>query len=119
MKVIAAPIAGASLPKVETSVEKAENSRKPALLHEASTPEEQKGSVNKVRPEEILNKIKALTDDGAFSVRFEMHAKTNQLIVRVVDSESGEVIRQLPPEEMLELAARLEELSGNIVNARN
>jgi flagellar protein FlaG len=119
MKITAVALAGASPAKVETPGEKVDNSRKTAPLQEATAPEEGKGQDKKVRSEEILSKIKALTDDGAFSVRFEMHAKTRQLVARVVDSESGEVIRQLPPEEMLELAARLEELSGNIVNARN
>jgi flagellar protein FlaG len=117
MRVEAAAVAGA-MPKVETPVESTEKSRKEALENVAPLAE-QKEKAKAVQPEEILDKIKALTQYGAFSVRFEMHAKTGQFVARLVDAETGEVIRQLPPEEMLELAVKLEELRGNIVNAKS
>jgi len=118
MRVEAAVLAGVNLLKVETPAESTEKSRKEAMESMAAEVE-QKEKAKAVQPEEILDKIKALTQDGAFSVRFEMHAKTRQFVARLVDAESGEVIRQLPPEEMLELAVKLEELRGNIVNAKS
>jgi flagellar protein FlaG len=118
MRVEAAALAGASQPKVETPAEATDRSRKEAMEGMAAAAE-QKKQTKAVQPEEILDKIKTLTQDGAFSVRFEMHPKTGQFVARLVDAESGEVIRQLPPEEMLELSAKLEELRGNIVNAKS
>jgi len=73
---------------------------------------------NRVQPEELLNQIKALTEDGIFSVRFEKDQETDTLVVKVVDRESGDVIRQVPPEELLSLSKRLRELQGNIVNTQ-
>jgi len=70
----------------------------------------------KVQPEEVLTKIKALTEDGAYSVRFEKNDADGQMIVRLVDVNSGEVIRQLPPEEMLNLSEKLQSLRGNLVD---
>jgi flagellar protein FlaG len=69
-----------------------------------------------VQSEEILDQIKALTEDGSYSVRFEMEAKTNKMVVRLVDIESGETIRQIPPEEIIDLTEVLHELRGSLVD---
>jgi len=71
-----------------------------------------------IQPEELLKQIKGLTEDGAYSVRFETDDDAQELVVKIVDTESDEVIRQVPAEEVLELSARLEELRGNIVNTQ-
>ena len=69
-----------------------------------------------VQPEELLQQIKALTEDGLYSVRFENDNEANELIVKVVDNETEEVIRQIPPEELLHLTQRLTDLRGNLVD---
>jgi len=77
----------------------------------ASTP----SAAKSIQPEELLGQIKALTEDGVYSVRFENN-ENDQLVVKVVDSKTDEVIRQIPPEELMELTRHLNELQGNIVN---
>ena len=72
-------------------------------------------STSKVQPEELLDQIKALTEDGVYSVRFESDEEANQLVVKIVDTSTDEVIRQVPAEEILSLSARLDELRGNII----
>jgi flagellar protein FlaG len=72
-----------------------------------------------IQPEELLQQIKALTEDGLYSVRFENDERANGLVVKVVDQENGEVIRQVPAEEMLKLKETLEDLRGNIVNTQS
>ncbi len=69
-----------------------------------------------VQPEEILGQIKALTEGGMYSVRFENSQEFNELIVKVVDTETNEVIRQVPAEEVLGVKSSLAELRGQIVN---
>lgn len=69
-----------------------------------------------VQPEELLQQIKSLTEDGLYSVRFENDERSNGLIVKIVNREDGEVIRQVPSEELLDLSSALESLRGNIVN---
>jgi len=116
MKVDTPSLAGASLSRMDTPADTVDTSRKKAQ-DGLSTSTDQQNSAKSVPPEEILDKIKALTDDGAFSVRFEKDQKTDKLVVRVVDSKSGDVIRQIPPEDVLELSKSLEKLQGNLVNA--
>ena len=71
---------------------------------------------SKAPPEELLKQIKSLTEDGLYSVRFERDSKSNQMIVKIVDSKTDEVIRQIPPEDLINLSKHLDELSGSIVN---
>lgn len=72
-------------------------------------------SAKKVQPEELINQIKAITENGAYSVQFQTN-DNKDLVIKVVDRESNEVIRQIPPEELQELSKQLTELKGNLVN---
>ncbi|MGE4345045.1 MAG: flagellar protein FlaG [Geoalkalibacter sp.] len=69
-------------------------------------------------PQELLDQIKSLTEDGQYSVRFEKDRDANELVVKVVDRETNEVIRQIPPEELLDLTKRLNDLRGNLVDTQ-
>lgn len=72
-----------------------------------------------VQPEELLNNIKALTEEGLYSVRFEINQNTNDLIINLVDSQSGEVIRQIPPEDIVNMHEHMTDLRGNIVSTES
>lgn len=41
---------------------------------------------------------------------------TGRTVVRVLSRETGEVIREIPPKELLELASRMEEMAGVLLN---
>ncbi|MBN2427663.1 MAG: flagellar protein FlaG [Deltaproteobacteria bacterium] len=69
--------------------------------------------------EEILSRIKKITEDGTYSIRFEKDKDTETMVVRLVDQETGEVKRQFPPEELLEVSQRLDEWRGNIVDTES
>jgi len=72
-----------------------------------------------VQPEELLKQIKSLTEEGLYSVRFENDERTDGLVVKIVNRENDEIIRQVPAEEMLELHATLEDLRGNIIDTQS
>ncbi|ABA88362.2 flagellar protein FlaG [Syntrophotalea carbinolica DSM 2380] len=69
-----------------------------------------------IAPEEVLTKIKALTDDGIYSVRFENDEQNKELVISLIDSDSGEVIRQIPPEEVLGVSDKLSDLRGSLLD---
>lgn len=52
--------------------------------------------------------------------RFEysVHQQTNTIVIKVIDTETNEVIREIPPEKILNLIAKLWELAGIIVDER-
>lgn len=111
MKVDSTITSGAILTKATSGAEDISRIRK-----NATNSVDSEAAQKKVQPEEILDQIKALTDNGVYSVRFEREDKTNQLVMRLVDVESGETIRQLPPEEIIDLAQVLKDLRGSLVD---
>lgn len=52
------------------------------------------------------------------SVRFKIHERTNEVMVKIVDAETEEVIREIPPEKLLDMFANMLELAGLIVDER-
>jgi len=68
-----------------------------------------------VPPEELLQSIKALTDNGTYSVQFEMNKETEEMVINLIEQESGELIRQIPPEEILGVHKTLADLRGNLL----
>jgi flagellar protein FlaG len=71
----------------------------------------------KISPSEVLDKIRQISEDGLYSVRFEKNDKLDEFIVKIVNPETDEVIRQIPPEEILGAKAKITEYIGNIVRA--
>ena len=111
MNIDAISMTTASPPRVNEPARQVERNRQAPQDQPQATPAE-----NKVQPEELLQQIKSIAEEGSYSVRFEQDDKSQELIVKIVDRETDEVIRQFPPEELLNLSKQLQELSGNIVN---
>lgn len=59
------------------------------------------------------NEVLAVREVG---VRFEVDKDTEMLIVKVVDSSSGEVIRQIPNEEAVRIAKLMNDGNGLLVD---
>ncbi|WP_426450515.1 flagellar protein FlaG [Paenibacillus sp. S-38] len=52
------------------------------------------------------------------SLNFSIHEKTKQIMVKVIDKESGQVIREVPPEKNLDFLAKLWEMAGILVDEK-
>jgi flagellar protein FlaG len=63
---------------------------------------------------ELNNALKVITTRVAFSV----DKTTGKTVVKIIDEDSEQVIRQIPPEQMLRIAQRITELLGLLVDER-
>jgi flagellar protein FlaG len=111
MKIEQATLSGPATAKTPSGAESIDRNR--GKIIELPEPSQ---DPKKVAPEEVLNKIKELTDNGNFTVRFEVNESAKQMVIHLLDAESGEEIRQIPPEELLTISERLNELRGNLVD---
>ena len=111
MNVEAVSLSGASQFQLSKGSDQVSEARKKADDQVQS----EKAVAKQVQPEELLNQIKSLAEDGLYSVRFENDERAG-LVVKIVDRENDEVIRQVPAEEVLKLKSTLEDLRGNLVN---
>lgn len=51
-----------------------------------------------------------------YGVEFEVNEASSRIVTRIIDQESGEVLRQIPAEEVLAIAERLDELQGRLID---
>jgi len=51
-------------------------------------------------------------------MRFEIDKDTHQIVVSIVDSATGDVLRQIPSEEVLHVAKMIAQFQGNLVNVK-
>lgn len=51
-------------------------------------------------------------------LEFRIHEKTNEIMVRVVDAETKEVLREIPPEKLLDMFASMLEMAGLLIDER-
>lgn len=49
---------------------------------------------------------------------FGYHEKTNRVTIKIMDKETKEVIREVPPEKTLEMIAKVWELAGILVDEK-
>lgn len=64
--------------------------------------------------EQLNNNLKA----WATGVRFDVDPDTQRLIVSLVDNESGEVIRTVPSEAVLQISKMITQFQGNGINTK-
>jgi len=116
MQVEALNLTGTVLQQQPRASDSISLARKDATKGQQDLGKKSESESNSIQPEEILHQIKALTEDGLYSVRFEKNTELDELVVKIVDSQTDEVIRQVPAEEIVGLKATLAELRGTIVN---
>lgn len=68
-----------------------------------------------------INRIAEALESYIRSVKRELniqvHDETGNIMVRVISQEDGKVIREIPSKEILDLAAKLDEMTGMLLNA--
>ena len=51
-------------------------------------------------------------------LRFSVHKASGQMMITVIDESNGKVVREIPPSEILELAAKMDEMVGMIFDKK-
>lgn len=75
----------------------------------------------KFTEEELIKSIESANEELIVYDRrleFSIHEKTKDIMVKVIDASTDEIIREIPPEKILDLAAYLMEISGLIVDEK-
>ncbi|MCX7780195.1 MAG: flagellar protein FlaG [Negativicutes bacterium] len=71
--------------------------------------------------EDLLPITKELSKFMAYlnaDIQFELHDKTQQLMVRVVDTKENKVLREFPPKELLDTIANIREYVGVLLDKK-
>ena len=89
--------------------------RRPQVSETGSVPEE-----NTVDLEALEAQVDRLNEQAkSYRLRFEIDDSSSRIIVQIVDEESGEVLRTVPPSAVLNLRDRLLSEPGLLVDAES
>ncbi|WP_299074849.1 flagellar protein FlaG [uncultured Paraglaciecola sp.] len=73
--------------------------------------------INVEQIDSAISQISEFVQSNNRQLNFSVDEGSNKQVVRVTDASSGEVIRQIPSEEVLKLSERLKELQTDVGNA--
>lgn len=82
---------------------------------------------NQIKEEKVLSLEPAKTREFAealnrlfqafnLELRLTVHEPTREIIARIVNRQTGEVIREIPPERFLDMIAKLREMVGVLLD---
>ena len=111
------PVISSAAPKTEKAAPRPAISDSPLISEEekqnpVDSNEMKKKNGMKRAVEEINRKAKSS------EVIFVIHDATNRVTIKVVDKGTKEVIREFPPEETLDMIAKVWELAGIMIDER-
>ncbi|UVI29891.1 flagellar protein FlaG [Paenibacillus spongiae] len=75
-------------------------------------------SIDRPQLKKSLERILQAIQGPETTVERSVHKETNQVVYKIKDKASGEVIRQFPEEKLLDAAARLIELTGMMIDEK-
>ena len=67
---------------------------------------------------EMAEQMDSFVGSFTHELKFRVDEDSGRNVVTVVDKKSGDTIRQIPTEELLEVIARLAEASGGLINVK-
>ena len=79
-----------------------------------SVQDAQKMSAEEVQ--NVLDKMNEFMGKGQHNLNFSIDKDTDDMVVKVMDTETNEVIRQFPSEQTLKLAKHIDGMLGLILN---
>ncbi len=70
----------------------------------------------KVIVNEAIEKLRSAGDIFNKRLDFRIDEKTNRVVVKVIDTKTDKVIKEIPPEQLLHLVAKIQEMIGLLVD---
>ncbi len=80
-----------------------------AALNSQATPDQLKKMIA-----EMNKKINNTNEEAVFGV----HEETNRIMIKILDKDTKEVIKEFPPEKTLDMIARIWEMAGILVDEK-
>jgi flagellar protein FlaG len=99
------------MPKVDAKQQEVPTDKAPQDVQELLGTKEGVESVAKVI-EDYANDVHNV------GLRFQVHEDTGKFVIRVIDERTNEVVREVPPENLLDLAAKMEEMMGMLYDEK-
>lgn len=87
----------------------------PALPQAATKQVVEQQQLSAVQMKQVVDNINKALKQSARNLEFIVDTDTEKPVVKVVDSETGDVIRQIPSEEMLSITRAIDEAQESLL----
>ncbi|MFL0269672.1 flagellar protein FlaG [Candidatus Clostridium radicumherbarum] len=71
-----------------------------------------KDKINEKNINKAIDKINKFLEDNKTHAEYEIHDKFKDIMIKIVDDKTGQVIQELPPKKLLDMVAKMCELVG-------
>jgi flagellar protein FlaG len=88
----------------------------PAVSENSSANKREVEKDTRAKIERVAQAMEDYVKSNQRSLRIQVHPGTGDFMVKVISEEDGRVIREVPPEELLNLAAKMEAMIGVLFN---
>ena len=85
---------------------------------EQAKPEPEPEDKKKISANELVNLANNYVDNFNTKISFTYNPQDEQAKILVTEKESGKVIREIPPKQMVDLMEKMQEIAGIIFNGR-
>ncbi len=75
-------------------------------------------AVNRVEVETVVTKMNDFIEPLQTNLKFVLHDELNEYYVTIVNPDTNEVIREIPPKKMLDMYAAMAELMGLFIDRK-
>jgi len=76
----------------------------------------EKNYLDKIFVDRAIENLEKASDIFNLRLSFRVDEETNRIVVKVIDTETDKVIKEIPPEQIVELAAKIREMIGLLVD---
>lgn len=67
---------------------------------------------------EAVGRVNKAIEGSSRRFVYSVHEKTNEIMIKVIDDRTKEVIREIPPKKILDMVANMLEMAGLLVDER-
>lgn len=107
-----------STERIDQSIVDSQKQKVQVSTQKSTVREEGKDANLKKQLEEAVSTMNELLDPQHKSAKFVFHEGLDQYYVRLIDAETEEVIKEIPPERLLDAFYEMQKLAGMIVDEK-
>jgi flagellar protein FlaG len=108
--------------QVNSSIDKVAQSGNAGALESIKGDDNKNTGNNKITEKELKNavdKLNKFLEDNNTHAEYEYHDKfKHDLMIRIVDNESGKVIQEVPPRKILDMVSKMLEIVGVLIDKK-
>ncbi len=92
--------------------------RREEAIRGQEVPQRSKGENYSEKLEEAVREANRATEAANINLRFQVHEESERVMMLVFDMEKNEVIKEIPPEDLLNLIGQIQEMIGLLLDER-